>query len=150
MQLASTESPGNTNRGVMPWILVADDDVSVRSELSDYLRYQGLRVVEAEDGLAALEAIKRFEPCLIFLDVRMPGMDGISVAERAESLSPETKVVVMSGHTDEIRRSHLANRANTGAYWVLEKPFPLRIVGKFAQDICCGRAPTGGARQRAA
>ncbi len=32
MQLASTESPGNTNRGVTPWILVADDDVSVRSD----------------------------------------------------------------------------------------------------------------------
>ena len=150
MQLASTESPGNTNRGVMPWILVADDDVSVRSELSDYLRYQGLRVVEAENGLAALEAIKRSEPCVVFLDIRMPGMDGLEVAERAKPLAPDAKIVVMSGHADEIRRSHLANRANTGAFWVIEKPFPLRIVGKFAQDICCGRAPTGGAWQRAA
>ena len=150
MQLVSTESPGKTYEEPKRCVLVVDDDAAFRTELSDHLRDLGLRVVEAENGLAALEAIERFEPCVIFLDVRMPGMDGISVAERAKSLSPETKVVVMSGYTDEIRRSHLANRANTGAFWVIEKPLPLRIVGKFAQDICCGRAPTGGVRQRAA
>ena len=150
MQRNSTEGSGKTHGGPERCVLVADDDAAFRADLCGYLRDLGLRVVEAENGLAALEAIERFEPCVVFLDVRMPGMDGISVAERAESLSPETKVVVMSGYTDEIRRSHLANRANTGAFWVIEKPFPLRIVGKFAQDICCGRAPTGGVRQRAA
>lgn len=144
MRLVSTESPGKTHGGPKRCVLVVDDDAASRTELCDYLRYQGLRVVEAENGLAALEAIERFEPCVVFLDIRMPGMDGISVAERAKSLSPETKVVVMSGYTGEIRRSHLAKRANTDAFWVIEKPVPLKIVGKFAQDIYWECAPAGG------
>ena len=147
MQLVSTESPGKTHGGPKRCVLVVDDDAAFRTELCDYLRDQGLPVVEAENGFAALSEIKRFEPCVIFLDVRMPGMDGISVAERAKSLSPETKVVVMSGYMDEVRR---ANLTSAGAFWVIEKPVPLKVVGRFAQDIYWKRVPTEGARQRAA
>ncbi len=56
MQLVSTESPGNTNRGVTPWILVADDDVSVRSDCQATLRTPaaGFRLSPCEARLASL------------------------------------------------------------------------------------------------
>ena len=147
MQLASTESPGKTHGGPERCVLVVDDDAAFRTELSDHLRDLGLRVVEAENGLAALSEIKRSEPCVVFLDIQMPGMDGLEVVERAKPLAPDAKIVVMSGYMDEVRR---ANLTSAGAFWVIEKPVPLKIVGKFAQDIYWKRAPTGGARQRAA
>ncbi len=147
MQLASTENPGKTHGEPKRCVLVVDDNVAFRAELSGYLRDQGLRVVEAENGFEALSEIKRFEPCVIFLDVRMPGMDGIEVVQRAKSLMPDAKIVVMSGYMDEVRR---ANLTSAGAFWVIEKPVPLKIVGKFVRDIYWERAPAGGARQRAA
>ena len=146
MQRNSTEGSSKTHGGPKPWILVADDDVLVRSELSDYLRYQGLRVVEAENGFEALSEIKRSEPCVVFLDIRMPGMDGLEVVKCAKSLAPNAKIVVMSGYMDEVQR---ANMISAGTFWVIEKPFPLRIVGKFAQDIYWRRPPAGGKGQRA-
>ena len=147
MQRNSTEGSGKTHGGPERCVLVADDDAAFRADLCGYLRDLGLRVVEAENGLAALEAIKRSEPCVVFLDIRMPGMDGLEVVERAKPLAPDAKIVVMSGYMDEVRR---ANMISAGAFWVLEKPLPLKVVGRFAQDIYWKRAPTGGARQRAA
>ena len=141
MQLASTESPGKTYEEPKRCVLVVDDDTAFRTELSDHLRDLGLRVVEAENGLAALSEIKRSEPCVVFLDIRMPGMDGLEVVERAKPLAPDAKIVVMSGYIDEVRR---ANMISAGAFWVLEKPLPLKVVGRFAQDIYWRRPPAGG------
>ena len=141
MQRNSTEGSGKTHGGPERCVLVADDDAAYRAELCGYLRDLGLRVVEAENGLAALSEIKRSEPCVVFLDVRMPGMDGLEVVERAKSLATNAKIVVMSGHMDEVRR---ANMISAGAFWVLEKPLPLKVVGRFAQDIYWRRPPAGG------
>ena len=141
MQRNSTEGSGKTHGGPERCVLVADDDAAFRADLCGYLRDLGLRVVEAENGLAALEAIKRSEPCVVFLDIRMPGMDGLEVVERAKSLMPDAKIVVMSGYMDEVRR---ANMISAGAFWVLEKPLPLKVVGRFAQDIYWRRPPAGG------
>ncbi len=141
MQRNSTEGSGKTHGGPERCGLVVDDDAAYRAELCGYLRDLGLRVVEAENGFAALSEIKRSEPCVVFLDIRMPGMDGLEVVERAKSLAPNAKIVVMSGYMDEVRR---ANMISAGAFWVLEKPLPLKVVGRFAQDIYWRRPPAGG------
>ena len=141
MQRNSTEGSGKTHGGPKRCVLVADDDAAYRAELCGYLRDQGLRVVEAENGFEALSEIKRSEPYVVFLDIRMPGMDGLEVVERAKSLAPNAKIVVMSGYMDEVRR---ANMISAGAFWVIEKPLPLKVVGRFAQDIYWRRPPAGG------
>ena len=141
MQRNSTEGSGKTHGGPERCVLVADDDAAYRAELCGYLRDQGLRVVEAENGFEALSEIKRSEPCVVFLDIRMPGMDGLEVVESTKSLAPDAKIVVMSGYMDEVRR---ANMISAGAFWVLEKPLPLKVVGRFAQDIYWRRPPAGG------
>lgn len=141
MQRNSTEGSGKSHGGPERCVLVADDDAAYRAELCGYLRDQGLRVVEAENGFEALSEIKRSEPCVVFLDIRMPGMDGLEVVESAKSLAPDAKIVVMSGYMDEVRR---ANMISAGAFWVLEKPLPLKVVGRFARDIYWRRPPAGG------
>ena len=62
MQRNSTEGSGKTHGEPKRCVLVADDDAAYRAELSGYLRDQGLRVVEAENGFEALSEIKRSEP----------------------------------------------------------------------------------------
>jgi CheY-like chemotaxis protein len=63
----------------MKTILVADDSLASRELLREVLEAAGYRVLEAANGIEALEMIRRSEPDLAFLDIRMPGMDGIGV-----------------------------------------------------------------------
>ncbi|MEI0740187.1 response regulator [Paenibacillus sp. JTLBN-2024] len=58
-------------------VLVVDDDPEIRDVVHIFLRNEGLRVFEAEDGLKALELLKNEAVDLIVLDVMMPHMDGI-------------------------------------------------------------------------
>lgn len=71
-------------------ILVVDDESSIRKLLSVALGNRGFEVIEAEDGMLALAAIKAHNPHLVVLDVMMPGMTGHEVHERLRS-RPETK-----------------------------------------------------------
>lgn len=59
-------------------ILVVDNLIEIRALLSTWLTKRGYRVVEAESGEEAIEVAGRERPDLIFMDIRMPGMDGIS------------------------------------------------------------------------
>jgi CheY-like chemotaxis protein len=63
----------------MKTILVADDSLASRELLREVLEAAGYRVLEAANGIEALDMIRRNEPDLAFLDIRMPGMDGIGV-----------------------------------------------------------------------
>ena len=59
-------------------VLVVDDDKDIREAIGIYLRNEGLNVLEAEDGLKALELLERHEVHLIILDVMMPRLDGLA------------------------------------------------------------------------
>jgi len=68
--------------------LIADDEASARSRLRKVLAPYAFDLIEgdAHDGLAALEAIQKHRPQVVFLDVEMPGLDGFGVVQ---ALSPE-------------------------------------------------------------
>ncbi|HSE92064.1 MAG TPA: response regulator, partial [Methylomirabilota bacterium] len=82
----------------MARILIADDEDSLRWVLEKGLRGAGYEVMPVEDGEAALRAIEREPFDLVLLDVRMPGLDGLTVLERVRELRPDTYVVVMTAH----------------------------------------------------
>ena len=63
----------------MKTILVADDSLASRELLREVLEAAGYRVLEATNGREALDVIRKNKPDLAFLDIRMPGMDGIGV-----------------------------------------------------------------------
>ena len=79
----SSESPSNSGR-VLPShrILVVDDNVDSATTLGTLLRFLGGEVQVAHDGPAALEAIEKYRPDVVLLDIGMPGMDGFEVARR--------------------------------------------------------------------
>ena len=102
-------------------ILVADDEPAMRWLLERLLRQAGHAVTVVEDGPAALEAAARPDPFdVAFLDIRMPGLDGLEVLSRLRAASPDTAVIVMTAH-GSVRAA--VEAMQRGAYDYLAKPF---------------------------
>lgn len=87
----------------MKTIVIADDHDLVRRGLRGLLEAEPDCRVQAEvaDGLAAVEAIARIKPTVLFLDLSLPRLHGLEVLRRARTDSPLTKVIVLSMHDDE-------------------------------------------------
>ena len=103
----------------MAKLLIVDDEASIRSALSQVFEYEGHTVASAEDGPEALDLAESFRPHVTFLDVKMPGMDGLEVLGRLRETDPGAVVVMISGH-GTIGTAVEATRK--GAYDFLEKP----------------------------
>jgi FixJ family two-component response regulator len=103
----------------MARLLVVDDEKGIREALVQVFEYEGHDVRTAEDGPDALLAAEPFHPDVIFLDVKMPGMDGLDVLARLRTECPGPLVVMISGH-GTIETAIEATR--NGAYDFLEKP----------------------------
>jgi len=87
----------------MTTIVLVDDHPIVRQGLRTLLEQDGgCQVIgEATDGLTAVDLITRLRPDIAVLDVQLPDLDGLEVARRVGSGSPETRVIMLSMHNDE-------------------------------------------------
>lgn len=102
-------------------VLVVDDDARVRAVLVEHVSYAGFRVVEASNGLEALEVLDREPVSLVFTDLRMPVMDGVELLRRARPRFPNTIFVAVSGYPDD-----LAALFRTDAFPITVIPKPFR------------------------
>lgn len=82
----------------MAKILIIDDEPSIRSVLRDILEMEDYKVEEAKDGIDALSKIKKTKFDAAICDIKMPKMDGMELLERINILSPDTPVIMISGH----------------------------------------------------
>ena len=80
-------------------ILVVDDEDAIRLTLDLILRRRGYTVVTAPNGEAALELIEQQPLDLLLLDLMMPGLSGVEVARRAQTLQPGAAVLILTGST---------------------------------------------------
>lgn len=103
-------------------ILVVEDDRSVRAALDRALRAQGIEVVTAGDGLAALRAVDEQDPDLIVLDLGLPGMDGLAVCRRLRADGDDRPVLVLTARDGVDDR---VTGLDVGADDYLVKPFAL-------------------------
>ena len=103
----------------MARILIVDDEPSIRQVLRQLFEYEDYEVAVAADGPEALEQSGAFRPDVVFLDVKMPGMDGLEVLERLRQSQSSALVVMISGH-GTIDTAVEATRK--GAFDFLEKP----------------------------
>jgi two-component system nitrogen regulation response regulator GlnG len=106
-------------------ILVADDEESLRWVLEKGLRQAGYEVTVVADGEAAIQAFEVEPVDLVFLDVRMPRLDGLAILERLRATRPDACVVVMTAHGTMDTAIKAMQR---GAYDYLAKPFDLEEV----------------------
>jgi len=100
-------------------ILVVDDEPGIRQALGQLLEYEGYEVQTAAGGADGLAIYDRFRPHLVFLDVKMAGLDGLEVLKRLRQGDPNATVVMISGHAT-IQTAVEATQL--GAYDILEKP----------------------------
>ena len=100
-------------------VLIVDDESGIRAALGQLLEYEGYEVKSVANGREGLAAYEEFRPQLVFLDVKMEGMDGLETLKRLRDADPAAVVVMISGHAtiqDAVNATHL------GAYDILEKP----------------------------
>jgi len=103
----------------MARLLVVDDEKGIRDALVQLFEYEGHHVSAAEDGMTGIDLVSKTHPDVIFLDVKMPGLDGLDVLARIKEQDPSALVVMISGH-GTIDTAVEATRK--GAYDFLEKP----------------------------
>jgi len=100
-------------------VLVVDDEKGIREALQQLLEYEQIEVRTGATGAEALTLYDEFRPHLVFLDVKMQGMDGIETLKRLRELDHQAQIVMISGH-GTIQTAVEATQH--GAYDFLEKP----------------------------
>jgi PAS domain S-box-containing protein len=81
-------------------LLLVDDEEDIRRFLGMFLADLGYEVHAAENGVQALELLESVNPSIVLTDIKMPGMDGMELLKQVKARSPETEVVMISGHGD--------------------------------------------------
>ena len=85
----------------MTKILIIDDERPIRETLEMFLREKGYDVATSESGEAGLKLIRKNQPDIVILDLRLPGIDGIEVLRIIKQLTPRSMVVVITAYHDK-------------------------------------------------
>jgi two-component system, NtrC family, response regulator AtoC len=125
-------------------VLVVDDDASVRSVVSKLLTRSGYEVVEARDGLEAIQILGARPMDLVITDLNMPGADGLQVLRHTREKHPKIPVLILTGE-NSIRDCVEAMRA--GAFNFLTKPFHAADLGEIVRQALRSRGPQAGSAQ---
>ena len=106
----------------MAKILVIDDERSIRNTLKDILEYEKHETLLAENGIEGLTYIKTDKVDVVLCDIKMQEMDGIEVLEQIMKISPDTPVIMISGHGNI---DTAVEAIKKGAFDFIEKPLDL-------------------------
>ncbi|WP_022664283.1 sigma-54-dependent transcriptional regulator [Desulfospira joergensenii] len=116
-------------------ILIVDDEIILSRSLAMAFESKGYEVCHADSGEKALERLEDFSPELVLLDIRLPGMNGITVMEKILAWNPEIPVIVMTAYGDT---QTTVDAIKKGAANFVDKPFELddirHLVEKALDD----------------
>ena len=112
-------------------IMVVDDDTDLRVTLQDILILEGRDVIAAEDGFQAVKLASEGPIDLIFMDIRMPGMDGVETFLKIKEILPDCIVVMMTGHAVE---SLIEQALSEGAKTCLSKPVSIEQLLEIVDE----------------
>lgn len=121
-------------------VLLVDDEAEFAVSVAKVLRRRGLEVTVAPDGDAALAAVIRTAFDAILLDVKLPGRDGLEVLGEMKRLTPETQIILLTGHLSVTEEQ---DGLRCGAFAYLLKPHPLPAL---VDRITAAAAATRGRR----
>src|ERR1051325_9759590 len=100
-------------------ILIIDDDAGIRESMRRTLEYQGYQFIGAATGPEGLALAEKDPPDLVFLDIKMPGMDGLEVLTRLRAMNDTLPVVIVSAHGTA---ASALEAGRLGAFRFIEKP----------------------------
>ena len=113
-------------------ILVVDDSQTDRETLKTILEERGYGVVTASSGAEALAMVKEKRFDIIFLDVRLPDIDGVEFFEQVKAIDPEVAVIMMTGYSEaELMQKVISH----GAYTCIYKPFNVDKVVSLVGEL---------------
>lgn len=122
-----------TNIGDRPTILLVDDDEDICHNMSDILLDLGYEVDEAYDGPTAIEKVKRKPYDVALLDLKMPGMDGLTLYREIKKIRAGTVALLVTAHAGG---STTEDALSAGAWQVLPKPVELnRLLPLVEQAV---------------
>ncbi len=128
-------------------ILVVEDEPDVRELACEFLTVSGYSVLEARNGLEALEILSRQSRTihLVLSDMVMPKMGGAELTARLKTLRPNTKVLLMSGYSEYSGGPPGQVPSQT---LILQKPFSLRSLVEKVRDVLAGKADAATERHQ--
>ncbi|GIU70568.1 MAG: response regulator [Candidatus Nitrosocaldaceae archaeon] len=114
-------------------ILVVDDAFFIRKVLKDILNEIGYsNIIEASNGLEAVETYKKEKPNLVTLDINMPKMDGIQALKNLKRLDPKARVIMVTS----VEQKHIVHDAiKLGAKDYIVKPFNRSMIGVIIDRV---------------
>jgi len=118
-------------------ILIVDDEEIVRESLSGWLEKDGYTVATAPDGPSALAMLNRERWTILILDLKMPGMDGLAVLEKARAIQPESTAVIMTAYATV---DTAVAAIKLGAYDYIVKPFEPEELSAMIEKIVAQQA----------
>src|SRR4030042_6445742 len=112
-------------------ILVVDDLKSIRQTLGGILGDEGYKVVLAEDGYQAIEAAKQTPFDLVFMDIKMPGINGVQTFREIKKINPEAVVIMMTAYSVE---DLIKEALEEGAYAGVYTPFDVEKIVSIIEE----------------
>lgn len=121
-------------------ILLVDDDPNLRDMLRAMLEIGGFEVIEAEDGLDALEKLEEITPDILVLDVMMPNLDGVSLCKqlRSDAEFVSLPIIMLSGKT---QHHAVAEGMAAGANCYLCKPITVEELIQSVRQLLPAPSP---------
>jgi two-component system response regulator (stage 0 sporulation protein F) len=120
--------PSEAGDDTRPTVLIVDDDREQAEQIGMFLSKFGISVLIEDNGFAAVNTIRRVQPAVVLMDVRMPGLDGIKATQLTSGSANKTKIILMSGYADQIKR---ATDEELDVFAVVDKPLALRVLIRF-------------------
>ena len=109
-------------------ILVVDDNIELCENLRDILELDGYDIITVNDGLEAVDLVRREEPRLVLLDVRLPRLDGFGVYRRIREAGSQAAVIMMTAYAID---EHITDALKEGVLDVLKKPLDFEVLIKL-------------------
>jgi DNA-binding NtrC family response regulator len=123
-------------------ILIVDDEDVVRDTLTAIMTYLGHKPESARDGLLGKDMMQQKKFSAAFVDLRMPGIDGMTLLKWARQTHPDLPMIIMTGHGDDESRDEAMK---SGAYAFLTKPFSIKEIKQLViefqsqQTVACDK-----------
>jgi CheY-like chemotaxis protein len=122
-----------------PSVLIVDDHIDSARMLARILERKGYSVATAVDGHKAIERVKESPFDLTFMDVKMPGMNGLETYRRIKEIRPEAVVVMMTAYdVDDLIRTAIVEGAHGAIYKPLDIQEVLALVERAAKEVASG------------
>ncbi len=115
-------------------ILLVDDDLDLLETVQESLEIRGYHIIIAHNGKEAIELYRQKIPCIVFMDIKMPEMDGYEAFSKIKKIFNDAKIVFLTGH-EMTKKTQEAK--NHGLIKIMNKPVATEeIVSTIKENDC--------------